>query len=77
MINAENTKQLAELLHMICCKMNHTDACGWYYEKDDGDTHKHYEECINKLVEQFGFDTTRDMIVKIRKIQYGESVENI
>ena len=77
MTDITNIAQLAELLHTICCHMNHTDACSWYYEKEDDATHIRYKACVEKLIEQFGFETTRDMIVKIRKIQFGERVEDI
>ena len=71
-----NTRELAEMLHTICCRMNHTDQCAWFYN-DNNEIHKHYEACVQKLVDQFGFDTTRDMIVKIRKIQFGDCVDEL
>lgn len=30
--------KLAENIHSKTCKANHTDGCGWYYEKWDGST---------------------------------------
>jgi hypothetical protein len=31
----ENEREVAELLHSKMCKYNHTDACGWFYDKGD------------------------------------------
>ena len=76
MINPINVKQLAEVLHTICCHMNHTDQCAWYYS-DNNDVHIYYEEAAQKLVDQYGFGTAQDMIVKIRKVQFGERIEDI
>lgn len=73
----ENTKQLAELLHNICCKMNHTDQCAWFYEEAGENTRKYWEDCVDKLVEKYGFQITCDIIVSIRKIQFGDRVEDI
>ena len=73
-----NIRELAEMLHTICCRMNHTDQCAWYYDNCvGGDIHKQYEAYAQKLVDQFGFDTTRDMMVKIRRIQFGDRVDEI
>lgn len=32
-------QRIAILLHDTQCRHNHTDACGWHYEKDRGDVH--------------------------------------
>lgn len=73
----ENVVQLAELLHNICCTMNHTDQCAWYYENQEGTTHKHFEACATKLIDQFGFTTICDILVKIRKIRFGNDINDI
>lgn len=30
-------KQVADLLHSLLCKWNHTDGCGWYYHTSPSD----------------------------------------
>lgn len=35
-INKEQ-KQVADLLHSLLCKWNHTDGCGWYYHTSPSD----------------------------------------
>ncbi len=32
----KTTEDLADLLHELMCRHNHTDGCGWYYEIQDG-----------------------------------------
>lgn len=31
---SEDLINIAEFIHSIQCTWNHTDGCGWYYEKD-------------------------------------------
>ena len=47
--------QLAEILHEKLCHWNHTDGCGWYYEKWEGFGEKserqRYLDKANKILE--------------------------
>jgi hypothetical protein len=44
-------KKLAETLHKMLCTCNHTDGCGWYYDKDWNQAeHKHWLEKAQKLL---------------------------
>lgn len=49
-------KALAESLHEMTCRLNHTDGCGWFYEfknKEadwEGYSHKEYLAKARKLI---------------------------
>jgi len=53
--------KIADNLHTILCKWNHTDGCGWYYEESNGvddwkgQTHSRYLEKAQKLVDLSGY----------------------
>lgn len=48
----EPLRALAERAHDLCCTYNHTDGCGWGYEKDSwsGSSHKRW---LNKMENLF------------------------
>ena len=73
----KNIKELSDLIHTICCRMNHTDRCAFYYPEAGENTRKHWEDCTQKLVDQFGFETVCDVVVKLRRIQFGYNVDEI
>lgn len=56
--------EIAELLHALFCKHNHTDGCGWYYESWDkvGYSRKKYLEKAQNLI---GKGHTYDSLKKI------------
>src|SRR6478609_3883476 len=52
-------KQLAIELHELLCHWNHTDGCGWYYEKDwVGYAHERYLEKARGVLADTKMDLT-------------------
>ncbi len=51
--------KLAELIHSKMCRSNHTDGCGWYYEKWDGfgnnSTRLSYLKKANDILEKVSY----------------------
>lgn len=47
------TEVLAEQLHRVMCRMNHTDACSWEYGNWRWRTHahEHYAKIAHKLIQ--------------------------
>ena len=72
-IAADPIKYIADMLHGMECKWNHTDGCGWFYEKDESyykhnSTKGRYYQQAKKLVaglERLDCDT--DTIIEILK----------
>ena len=61
--------ELAEALHDMLCRWNHTDGCGWFYETDEktkwsGYAHKAYLDKARKLMNQLP-DMDPDDIIKV------------
>ena len=49
--NLDDPKALATFIHDATCHHDHTEACGWFYEKEwTGYTKKRYLEKANKLL---------------------------
>jgi hypothetical protein len=61
-------QRLAVELHAFLCHSNHTDGCGWGWEKDwTGYAHKRYlEKARNVLKTGLEFDTISTVIAAIR-----------
>ena len=73
----ENTIQLAEMIHKITCHARHDDQCPYYYEKAGEDVRKKYVAYVNKLIEKYGFEMSRNIVFVMRKIQFGAKLDEI
>lgn len=61
--------RLADLIHKIRCNANHTDGCGWFYEKNDdylkhSTTRNHYYKQAVKILANEDIDTVVRIISK-------------
>lgn len=47
-------RNLTEKFHDLACTYNHTDGCGWQYEKNnwDGTQHRRWLEHVDKMVNE-------------------------
>lgn len=66
--NLSDEIKLAELIHENTCRFNHTDGCGWFYEKwsniKDGDNSArggYLKKAIN-LLRVVSFDKASEII---------------
>ena len=58
-------KEFATQLHETICRLNHTDQCSWFYEKDwKGSEHKYW---LGRIKEFNRFPIPREMILEILK----------
>lgn len=68
-------KQIAIALHELMCGWNHTDQCGWFVSKDDGDwsyySRKDYLERARKLMA--ATKQTPEQILEIVRLAKGVS----
>ncbi len=69
-------KRLAEMLHAIQCRSNHTDGCGWLYEKDrinmwDGTNfaHKQYLDKARRILKAYPTMCIEDIITFIEVVK--------
>ena len=61
--------RLADLIHKITCKGNHTDYCGWEYENNNdytkhGTTRNTYYKMAQKILINEDIDTVKRIISK-------------
>lgn len=69
-------REVADLLHSLLCKWNHTDGCGWYYNTDQSAyldeknyNQGRYYKLAGKLLKERDADTvltTLKLILDIR-----------
>jgi hypothetical protein len=56
-------QRLAEIIHSKMCHWNHTDGCGWFYDKWSDNRHNGYRvEYLNKaiaILKQVNFETAK------------------
>lgn len=62
-----DVNELAEAIHAACCRWNHTDQCGWYYESWDkpGYARKLFLEQARELVRLSGQTVGECIIVMV------------
>lgn len=69
-----NDKRLAIRLHACLCHYNHTDACGWHYEKDTdpkawlSNPRSDYLRRAQSLIARYGTSITCEHIAQIVEI---------
>lgn len=68
--NSTDAILIAEIIHEKLCLFNHTDGCGWFYEKWDG---------VDTNPEYYKLNRTRDRYYKmsLRLIENGFTLEMI
>jgi len=66
---SSNTIELAELIHEKLCHWNHTDGCGWYYEKWDdlnlGYSKKEYYKKAEAILKDVSIQVAKKVIEKL------------
>lgn len=62
--NLTESQRLAETLHTKLCHHNHTDGCGWFYEKWDkpGYSRKEYVEKADKILQVCDYQVATQVI---------------
>lgn len=60
-------QRLAELIHDKQCRWNHTDGCGWFYEKWDSVGHSkgEYLKKADAILEITNYETAEKIISKL------------
>ena len=63
-------EKVAEVLHSVLCKMNHTDQCSWDYEswKSPGSKRQYFLTKSKKLLSNLKSISTEDVIDSIYTI---------
>ncbi len=59
--------KIAEYLHEELCRLDHTDVCGWYYDKGDW-SESSRKKYLKKASELIDMGLTDEQIVKLTEI---------
>ena len=74
-VDIQYSKEIAELLHEVFCRRNHTDQCSWYYEsggyfKTDPwkcNEHERYLAEATYLIEKYSYSVAKEFILEIKR----------
>lgn len=65
---------IAELIHEKTCTSNHTDSCGWLYDKWDepshGTKHRYLRHARNLMAQGYTLDKVEKLIVEYRYVTW-------